>query len=112
MTLDRAPSAVSKPAGLVEIRRYVQEGGGLAMIGGDLSFSLGGYAHTPVSDILPVEIPEGDEPPGSVPHYSETGRPLRLLEIGASAGLNLRFDRYRYEQDDEAWGPRDSPRGF
>jgi hypothetical protein len=39
---------------------------------------------------------------------SETGLPLRLLEVGASAGLNLRWDRYRYEADGFAWGPRDS----
>jgi hypothetical protein len=38
-----------------------------------------------------------------------TGMPLRLLEVGASAGLNLRFDRYRYELGDERWGPEDSP---
>ncbi|SDE69068.1 hypothetical protein SAMN05660485_01550 [Blastococcus fimeti] len=35
-----------------------------------------------------------------------TGGPVRLLEIGASAGLGLLFDRFRFG---EAWGPRDSP---
>ena len=34
------------------------------------------------------------------------GRPLRLLEIGASAGLNLRWDAYRYE---DRWGDPSSP---
>jgi hypothetical protein len=38
----------------------------------------------------------------------ETGLPLRLLEIGASAGLNLRWDHYRYEQGDAGWGERAS----
>ena len=33
-----------------------------------------------------------------------TGRPLRLLELGASAGLNLRWDRYYYEARGAAWG--------
>jgi hypothetical protein len=33
-----------------------------------------------------------------------TGLPLRLLEIGTSAALNLRVDRYWYEQDGIGWG--------
>ncbi|MGH2767840.1 MAG: DUF2332 domain-containing protein, partial [Actinomycetota bacterium] len=40
---------------------------------------------------------------------SETGLPLRLLEIGASAGLNLRWDCYRYEAGNGAWGDPNSP---
>lgn len=39
----------------------------------------------------------------------ETGLPLRLLEIGASAGLNLRWDRFAYAADGFAWGAADSP---
>lgn len=35
-----------------------------------------------------------------------TRGPVRLLEIGASAGLSLRFDRFRFG---EVWGPPDSP---
>lgn len=39
----------------------------------------------------------------------ETGLPLRLLEVGASAGLNLRWDRYRYLAGGFEWGAVDSP---
>lgn len=31
--------------------------------------------------------------------------PLRTLELGASAGLNSNWDRYRYEAEGFAWGP-------
>jgi hypothetical protein len=37
------------------------------------------------------------------------GLPLRLLEIGASAGLNLIWDRYRYQLGEGAWGDLASP---
>lgn len=36
------------------------------------------------------------------------GLPLRVLEIGSSAGLNLRLDHYRYEQDGFVFGPTGS----
>ena len=41
----------------------------------------------------------------------ESGLPLRLLEIGASGGLNLRWDRYHYADVDRTrtWGDPDSP---
>jgi hypothetical protein len=35
---------------------------------------------------------------------AETGLPLRLLEVGASAGLNLRFDRYWYSSQTASFG--------
>ncbi len=42
----------------------------------------------------------------------QTGLPLRLLEVGASAGLNLRWDRYFYTARGGAWGDPDSPARF
>ncbi len=35
--------------------------------------------------------------------------PVRLFEIGSSAGLNLRADHYHYRFADGQWGPVDSP---
>ena len=39
---------------------------------------------------------------------AETGLPLRLLEVGASAGLNLRFDHFRYESEGFSFGDPDA----
>jgi hypothetical protein len=35
--------------------------------------------------------------------------PIRLFEIGSSAGLNMRADHYRYRYNGGRWGPADSP---
>ncbi|MBO0864521.1 MAG: DUF2332 family protein, partial [Mycobacterium sp.] len=37
------------------------------------------------------------------------GLPIRLIEIGCSAGLNLRPDHYLYRYPGGQWGPADSP---
>jgi hypothetical protein len=40
---------------------------------------------------------------------AQTGLGLRVLELGTSAGLNLRWDRFRYEAGDWAFGDPSSP---
>jgi len=47
--------------------------------------------------------------PGFLAVAARTGLPLRLLELGASAGLNLRWDRYRYAASGFRWGPAGAP---
>lgn len=47
--------------------------------------------------------------PGFLTVAADTGLPLRLLEVGASAGLNLNWDRYRYISGPTTWGTIGSP---
>jgi uncharacterized membrane protein len=42
------------------LREYVRDGGGLAMIGGALSFDGGGYAETALAEVLPVRMRASD----------------------------------------------------
>jgi hypothetical protein len=52
--------------------------------------------------------------PGFLVVAESTGLPLRVLELGTSAGLNLRWDHYRYEggANGSAWGVSDAPLRF
>ena len=43
---------------------------------------------------------------------ARTGLPLRVLEVGASAGLNLRFDHYAYDVGERVAGDPRSPVRF
>jgi hypothetical protein len=47
--------------------------------------------------------------PGFLRIAARTGLPLRIREIGSSAGLNLLFDRYRYQLGPHRFGDVDSP---
>jgi hypothetical protein len=39
----------------------------------------------------------------------ETGLPMFMLELGASAGLNQHWDSFHYDLGGSTWGPEDSP---
>lgn len=47
--------------------------------------------------------------PGCLAVAAETGLPLALSEIGASAGLNLIWDRYAFRFGPAAWGDPEAP---
>jgi hypothetical protein len=61
-------------------------------------------------------MPQTNEPARSMPLLAgllaiveRTRLPVRLFEIGASAGLNTRLDHYRYEGVGWSWGDASSP---
>ncbi len=69
---------------LENIRHYVRSGGGLVMVGGRNSFVAGGYAGTPLADVLPVELdgsPRATSADTSpfVPEWTTEGRTAPLL---------------------------------
>lgn len=69
---------------LPQLARYVRAGGGLIMVGGQNSFVAGGYANTPLAEVLPVTL---DGSPGAtaadvanvVPAWTDDGRAAPLL---------------------------------
>jgi uncharacterized membrane protein len=69
---------------LPALARYVRAGGGLIMVGGPNSFVAGGYADTPLGEVLPIEL---DRSPGATaadmapffPQWTEQGREAPLL---------------------------------
>jgi hypothetical protein len=70
---------------------------------------------TRVADLY-RRMPQTNEPARSMPLLGgllaiveRTRLPVRLFEIGASAGLNARLDFYRYEGNGWSWGDPASP---
>jgi uncharacterized membrane protein len=91
---------------LPALARYVRSGGGLIMVGGPNSFIAGGYAGTPLGDVLPVSLDSSSEATAAdvasfVPVWTDTGRvapllaPLRAIvgdELPSMPGANVLGD--------------------
>jgi len=71
------PAARFGPVLLAKLEERLKEGASLLMTGGLENFSVGGYARTPLSDFLPVELAEGAVRLGNVVESEIAGR-LRM----------------------------------
>jgi uncharacterized membrane protein len=73
------------------LRDYIQGGGALAMIGGDLSFASGGYGGSALRDVLPVEL-EGVPPTGERSFTKDAFRPRLTAEGRGHPVTSLSLD--------------------
>lgn len=79
---------------LEHVRKFVQEGGAFAMLGGSLGFAQGGYAGTPIEDILPVTMrPERNDYRTAVQRLvlTEEGKVHPLTRLSPDAVENQRI---------------------
>ena len=82
---------------LPHLARYVRQGGGLAMIGGDRSFSSGGYADTVLAPVLPVSLLPGSAGRGRLvsvedfkPTITDRGQDHPILQVGRDRGRSMK----------------------
>lgn len=75
------------------IENYVLKGGGLILVGGPTGFSSGGYADSPVANVLPVHLDSSGElisRKAFTPIYTESGRAAPVLgPLRATLGQEL-----------------------
>jgi Ca-activated chloride channel family protein len=79
--INNVPSERIAPAAQNAMVAYVNRGGSLAMVGGDSSFGLGGYATSPLAPVMPVKM--------KPPQHKEKKRALILvIDKSGSMGRN------------------------
>jgi Ca-activated chloride channel family protein len=79
--INNVPSERIAPAAQNAMAAYVSRGGSLAMVGGDSSFGLGGYADSPLAAVMPVTM--------KPPQHKEKKRALVLIiDKSGSMGRN------------------------
>ena len=84
---------------LSNVRDYVEGGGALAMVGGDLSFTSGGYGATALRDVLPVELP-----PTPPPMTGASDADLSLC-LGDARGRDLKIEILAQSRIDQVAQP-------
>lgn len=102
IVLAQVPATELTPENMQILRRYVSEfGGGLAMLGSEESFGLGGYHRTPVEEALPLvsRFEKEKEKPSLAMALvidksgSMQGAPIALAKQAAKATVELLGDR-------------------
>jgi uncharacterized membrane protein len=73
------------------VREYLESGGAVAMIGGDLSFASGGYGQSALADVLPVEL-QGIPPNGERSLTTDTFKPKLTTEGRGHPVTSLSLD--------------------
>ena len=97
------PATDLSPAQLALLRRYVADfGGGLAMLGSENSFGLGGYYRTPVEEVLPLSsrFEQEKEKPSMA-------MVLVIDKSGSMEGLPIALARQAAKAAVELLGPQD-----
>jgi len=84
--INNVPSERIAPAAQNALAAYVNRGGSLAMVGGDSSFVLGGYADSPLAPVMPVTM--------KPPQHKERKRALIL--VMDKSGSMARNDKLTY----------------
>ncbi|HXU83115.1 MAG TPA: glutamine amidotransferase, partial [Polyangia bacterium] len=73
------------------VREYLESGGAVAMIGGDLSFASGGYGQSALADALPVDL-SGIPPSGERSLTTDTFKPKLTAEGRGHPVTSLSLD--------------------
>lgn len=78
------PARVFGPQLLESLKKAVENGAGVLMTGGFENFGAGGYADTPLADLLPVEMTPGEKrQPGEIDPGQHLEGPIQIVPTAA-----------------------------
>ena len=104
------PAAVFGEAQLRDLSRRIDEGAGFMMLGGLQSFGAGGYATTPLADVMPVAM-TAQERQANGEFASDLHYDQDLKMLPTDAGLKHFIMRLSLDKNAEKWGELPALRG-